>query len=336
MVLDDPAHFSVEKSRGSDYIFKHAGSVSGHSGGSRNQSAQTVDLEDLVMMIPEPETLRHFNSARSISVNDDDVFARLPKSVGGANESLTDKSIAEYFHRSDVTSSASKAGYGSKFSSIPNPPVGHLEPQSKSFVKNLSRDSSVFQSSSNNCWTYSGRCDVEILSDPDSRMSLDGGAGCNRMGIFPTLPNRTKPKLNAIEKPVRKCESFHIVNKQQQQQQQKQQTVSGVSKEVCNYVEKKSPENKLVRDENQNVVTVQQCGEVKQTVVGGSIRRQKNHREMMLKRSKSRARMLKTEEQVKIVKFRRFLAAANIDGGEFKRRILAAKHVDQRKNEKER
>jgi hypothetical protein len=46
--------------------------------------------------------------------------------------------------------------------------------------------------------------------------------------------------------------------------------------------------------------------------------------------------MLKTEEQVKIVKFRRFLAAANIDGGEFKRRILAAKHVDQRKNEKER
>jgi hypothetical protein len=84
------------------------------------------------------------------------------------------------------------------------------------------------------------------------------------------------------------------------------------------------------------VVTVQQCGEVKQTVVGGSIRRQKNHREMMLKRSKSRARMLKTEEQVKIVKFRRFLAAANIDGGEFKRRILAAKHVDQRKNEKER
>ncbi len=46
--------------------------------------------------------------------------------------------------------------------------------------------------------------------------------------------------------------------------------------------------------------------------------------------------MLKTEEQVKLAKFRRFLNAANIDADDFKRRIVKAKKLDVQKDEKER
>ncbi len=152
--------------------------------------------------------------------------------------------------------------------------------------------------------------------------------------MFPTLPNRSRPKLNTVEKPVRKCESFNVLNKPSDEE---------VSKERCNNEEKSChfPEF-VMTDENKNYNVVQQqkvqCASnevlsAMKPVKTGSIHR---HKEMWLKRSKSRARMLKTEEQVKIVKFRRFLLAANIDSQEFKRRIMKAKNLDQRKDEKER
>jgi hypothetical protein len=44
-----------------------------------------------------------------------------------------------------------------------------------------------------------------------------------------------------------------------------------------------------------------------------------------LGRTASRARMLKTEELLKLNTFRRFLSSANVDDDEFRRRIAAAR-----------
>ena len=362
-MLDDPhASFNPEKSRGGEErIGKYLQSVSVDSGGSRNQSVQTGDLDSddmMILMIPEPETLRNRGpvSGNLHDQYDNRSFAVLGRSPGAgksSQKSVTDKSIAEYFEKSESLIGSRKAikgkrevldqGFDSPSSTrnqFGNKHPAHISSEhtgksgSVRKMSDLQAEPKVFHLSPENGWTYSGQCDVEILSDPITGVNRIGETGINRMGLFPTLPNRSRPKLNTVEKPVRKCESFNMLNKPSDEE---------VSKEKCNNEEKSChfPEFVML-DENKNYSVIQQqkvqCATSEvlsgaKPVKTGSIHRQK---EMWLKRSKSRARMLKTEEQVKIVKFRRFLMAANSDSLEFKRRIMKAKNLDQRKDEKER
>ena len=378
-MLDQHRQYDPEKSRAgvaSEFLFTgkpEPNSVSAYSVGSKNQSVQTSDVDfadQQFIMIPEPD----FSTTCSGDLDDDyDVpsFSVVSKHSGSAPEAnkkddyVIGTRISSVKHRQgkpEMTSQKEQLEHQSgrlKNVSGVFDHEGHFEAQtfngkygsSKNQFEDNS-DQNVFHSSKDNCWTYSGQCDVEILSGPGSIRVSEKGV--NRMGLFPTLPNRTRGI--PVEKPVRKCESFQVKKQQQQQhqKQQKQQHSGEVSKEKCN-TEKSSvvpePSRQLQLDENENV-----CGEsdhvmpttnkvlssltaanvVSKLVASGSVRRQKSPREIWLKRSKSRARMLKTEEQVKLVKFRRFLKAANIDADDFKKRIVRAKKLDVQRDEKER
>jgi len=107
--------------------------------------------------------------------------------------------------------------------------------------------------------------------------------------VYKTLPNRTQKERSSLTK---KAESFNIVSK----------------------VERTSIPR--VRDENQNELRG------KSVFVKCQAPQLHSNKAFLLTRTKSKSRFLKTEEQVKLAKFRRFFSSANIDSHEFKTSCL--------------
>lgn len=147
-------------------------------------------------------------------------------------------------------------------------------------------------------WTYSGKCNVQVVAKSPAE-SL----------VYQTLPNRP-PRETCL---ARKSESFSVVARTKAE---------------------RTPvlEVPVVRDENQNEVGAKsvfvKCPE-------SQVPKQQAHsKAFLLKRTNSKSRLLKTEEQVKLAKFRRFFSSANIDSHEFKMRCLVRINTALRKEDR--